>query len=74
MQLNVRDTNDRNKRRPAKLPMWISYLLMGFGLCLITAAFCVPPLGVIDSSVLIAFGELLTFTATILGLDYKHRS
>lgn len=53
--------------------MWIAWTLMLAGLGLIGAAFCVPPTGVIDSSVLVAFGEILTFAATVMGLDYRFR-
>ena len=35
------------------------------------AGFIVPPLGVINSSVLWVVAQFLTFTATILGLDLK---
>ena len=37
------------------------------------AGFTVPPLGVIDSSVLVAYGEVMTFAGALLGLDYKYR-
>ena len=53
--------------------MWMAWTLMLAGLSLIGAAFCVPPTGVIHSSVLVAFGEILTFTATVMGLDYRFR-
>ena len=33
----------------------------------------VPPLGVIDGSVLVAFGETSTFVAAVLGIDYNYR-
>lgn len=33
----------------------------------------VPPLGIIDSSVLIAFGETSTFIGAILGIDYNYK-
>lgn len=59
---------DRGGRR-----MWMAWTLMVAGLSLVGAAFCVPPTGMIDSSVLVAFGEILTFTATVMGLDYKFR-
>lgn len=45
--------------------------LSGFGL--LVAGFSVPPLGVIDSSVLIAYGEVMTFVGALLGLDYKYK-
>ena len=43
------------------------------GVILITAAFFVPPMGVIDPTVLTAFGEILTFAGAVIGIDYKHR-
>ena len=44
-----------------------------FGCALLTAAFILPPTGVIDNSVLIAFGEILTFVGSLIGIDYKYR-
>ena len=44
-----------------------------FGVSLITAAFFVPPMGVIDPTVLTAFGELLTFAGSLIGIDSHYR-
>ena len=30
-------------------------------------------MGVIDPTVLTAFGEILTFAGAVIGIDYKHR-
>lgn len=49
-------------------------ILTFFGVVLIGMAFWVPPVGTIHLSVLTAFGEILTFAGTILGIDYKYRS
>ena len=43
------------------------------GSSLLIAGFVVPPLGVIDSSVLIAFGEILTFVGALFGIDYHYK-
>ena len=51
----------------------LAVLLVCFGVLLITAAFFVPPMGVIDPTVLTAFGEILTFAGAVIGIDYKHR-
>ena len=51
----------------------LALLLVCFGVFLITAAFFVPPMGVIDPTVLTAFGEILTFAGVVIGIDYKHR-
>ena len=44
-----------------------------FGLALITLSFFVKPLGYIDPTVLTAFGEILTFAGTLLGIDANYR-
>ena len=54
----------------------ISALLVIVGCGLLIAGFCVPPIGIIDSSILIAFGEILTFVGTIFGIErsYKYKA
>jgi E3 ubiquitin-protein ligase DOA10 len=49
----------------------ITSLLLGF-ILLFIGIFC-PPIGVIDSSVLIAFGEAGTFAGSCLGIDYNYK-
>lgn len=48
-------------------------LLIVVGCSLLVAGFVVPPMGVIDSSVLIAFGEILTFVGALFGIDYHYK-
>lgn len=43
-----------------------------FGCLMLTAGFLVAPLGEIDQSVLIGFGEILTFSGAILGINYLY--
>lgn len=50
-----------------------SVVLIVVGCGLLIAGFCVPPVGIIDSSVLIAFGEILTFVGAIFGIDYSYK-
>lgn len=52
----------------------ISVVLTVAGLVLLGVGLWCPPLGTIDNSVLIAFGEIATFAAAILGIDYHYRS
>ena len=47
--------------------------LVIFGVALITTAFFVPPMGIIDPTVLTAFGEILTFAGSLIGIDYHYR-
>ena len=51
-------------------PKSISTCVLIFGICLIIAGFCVPPVGVIDGSVLTGLGEIFAFSASIDGLNY----
>lgn len=60
------------KNRTAQLVSAI--VLIVLGCALLIAGFIVPPLGVIDSSVLVAFGEILTFVGALFGIDYHYRS
>lgn len=43
------------------------------GCVLLITGFIVKPTGIIDSSVLIAFGEAATFCGSLLGIHYKYR-
>ena len=40
---------------------------------MLVAGFVVPPIGEIHHSLLIAFGEILTFSGSLIGIDYKYR-
>ncbi len=44
------------------------------GVVLLIMGFLTPPEGEIDSSVLVAFGEILTFAGAILGIDYHYKA
>lgn len=55
------------------LRLAIAALLTIIGSGLLIAGFVVPPLGAIDSSVLVAFGETSTFVAALLGIDYNYK-
>lgn len=54
-----------------RLAVAAALTIVGCGLLI--AGFVVPPLGVIDSSVLVAFGESSTFVGAVLGIDYNYR-
>lgn len=55
------------------LRLIIAAILTIIGAGLLIAGFVVPPLGVIDSSILVAFGETCTFIAALLGIDYHYK-
>lgn len=62
----------RNKTEMIKL--WLAVGLCVFGCCMLIAGFIVAPLGVISQSVLIAVGEVFTFSGCILGVNYAYQS
>ena len=55
------------------LQLILAVLMALFGCVLIILAFYAPPVGRIDPTVLTAFGEVLTFSGAILGIDYRYR-
>ena len=55
------------------LRLLVAVILTLVGSGLLIAGFIVPPLGEIDSSILVAFGETSTFVAAVLGIDYNYK-
>ena len=55
------------------IQIWVACFLVLVGVGLLIAGFIVPPTGVIDSSALIAFGEISTFAGALFGIDYKYK-
>ena len=55
------------------LQLGLAIVLVIFGIGLIVASFIVPPMGVIDNSVLVAYGETLTFVGALIGVDYSYK-
>jgi hypothetical protein len=51
----------------------VACLLVFVGVGLLIAGFCVAPVGIIDSSILVAFGEVCTFAGALFGVDYHYR-
>lgn len=56
-----------------KAQLTIATVVTILGVGLFIAGFIVPPLGIIDSSVLVAGGEAFTFVGALLGVDYTYR-
>ena len=56
-----------------KIQLLLSVGLCVFGGTMLIAGFIAPPIGEIHHSLLIAFGELLTFSGSLIGIDYKYR-
>lgn len=55
------------------LQLLAAALLIVVGCCLLIAGFIVPPPGEIHNSVLIAFGEILTFAGAVFGMKYHYQ-
>ena len=53
--------------------MWLGVVIAIAGLGLLFWGLVTPPGGKIDSSVLIAFGEVATFAGSLIGVDYHYK-
>lgn len=62
---------DKEKRHTVQLLAAVA--LIAFGALLVTAGFYVEPVGQIHPSVLTAFGEALTFSGSVIGIDYSYK-
>jgi len=51
----------------------IAFTLCISGVVLLFLGLYLPPVGEIDSSVLVAYGETLTFAGSLIGIDYHYR-
>ena len=51
----------------------IAVLLTVSGIVLLFSGFWVAPDGLIDSSVLVAFGDISTFAGALFGVDYTYK-
>ena len=43
------------------------------GLTMLFMGIYLRPLGIVDSSILVAFGEAATFSGALIGVDYNYR-
>ena len=58
--------------KPEKIKLYLCVTLCVFATIMLTGAFFVPPTGIIDQSVLIALAEILTFAASLAGINYSY--
>lgn len=61
-----------HKHKPT-IQLLSAILLIVVGCGLLIAGFVVPPPGEIHNSVLIAFGEILTFAGAVFGMKYHYQ-
>lgn len=52
---------------------WLAVVLMMAGIALLFLGFFAVPVGEISASVLTAFGEIGTFSGSVIGIDYNYR-
>lgn len=55
------------------IQLFLGCFLAIVGVILIFISFFVPPIGVIDASVLAAIGEVFTFSGALIGIDYSYK-
>lgn len=60
-------------RKRLNVQLWVAVFLSFAGVVLLFMGFFVPPLGEIDNSVLVAYGETSTFAGALFGVDYSYR-
>lgn len=60
------------KHKPT-IQLLAAIALIALGCGLLIAGFILPPPGEIHNSVLIAFGEILTFAGALFGIDYHYK-
>lgn len=61
------------KKHQPTLQLLSAIALIIIGVGLLIAGFITPPPGEIHNSVLVAFGEILTFAGALFGIDYKYK-
>lgn len=61
------------EKQKLNIQFWLGVAMIVAGLTLLFMGFWTVPIGEISNSVLIAFGEVLTFVGSIFGIDYKYR-
>lgn len=52
---------------------WLAVILIIAGITLLFLGFYAIPIGEISASVLTAFGEIGTFSGSVMGIDYNYR-
>lgn len=56
-----------------RLQLMVASVMVIVGCALLGFGFAFPPQGEIHSSVLVAFGEILTFAGALFGIDYHYK-
>lgn len=70
MKQRIKELTENQKMT---IQLWLGTVLCLFGVCMLIASFSVPPLGIVDSSILAAVGEVFTFSGALIGIDYTYK-
>lgn len=60
-------------RKRLNVQLWVAVFLTIAGVVMLFCGFWVAPVGEIDHSVLVAYGEISTFAGALFGVDYTYR-
>lgn len=63
----------KRKKVGSNIQLIVAILLTLSGIVLLFSGFWVDPAGEIDGSILVAFGEVMTFAGALFGVDYSYR-
>ena len=71
--MEKQDIDKKVKARKMTIQLLCALIMVIVGCLLLMLGFFAPPTGEIHSSVLIAFGEVLTFVGALFGIDYHYK-
>lgn len=61
------------QRQKMTIEFFFGFICALIGIGLLWTSLFIPPVGIIDASVLAAVGEVLTFSGALVGIDYTYR-
>lgn len=61
------------REKKTSIQFVVGIIITFIGIMLLFTGLIMPPMGAIDWSVLTAFGEIATFSGTLIGIDYTYR-
>lgn len=62
-----------SQKQKMTLEFLFGFICALIGIGLLWTSLFIPPVGIIDASVLAAVGEVLTFSGALVGIDYSYR-
>ena len=60
-------------RKRLSVQLWMAVFLTVAGVVMLFCGFWVVPVGEINNSVLVAYGEVSTFAGALFGVDYSYK-